>query len=292
MTRCFFSNLQKITIAELKNAQKSVYIAVAWINFDIYYSIFSELLSRGVCVQIIINNDYNNARYKQQIDSLIFSGANILLLNADGIMHHKFCVIDENRCMFGSYNWTKNAEIKNIEDLNICDDPQCVYNYLQEFIAIRELSKKDLRLLRNPVKCKKCGSYKINILLVEEEGYYQSKIQMMEWCGCGYHLYDPEYYDVSVYNNYIGIEEKYEGDLEDFDQYDERYIEEIRAKLDFEIAMYWSKVRNNRFGFTIIHAVGMPQIRMYGRHEEEFVYHIVWKERGMEKYIPDEILKN
>lgn len=110
MTKCFFSNLQKITIAELRNAKKSVCIAVAWINFDIYFPVFAELLSQGICVQIIINDDANNARYRNQIENLILQGAKITLINAIGIMHHKFCVIDENQCIFGSYNWTVNAE--------------------------------------------------------------------------------------------------------------------------------------------------------------------------------------
>ena len=217
-------------------------------------------------------------------------GVKIFLIHASGIMHHKFCVIDKKRCLFGSYNWTINAETINIEDSNICDEPQLVFKYLQEFVALRELSKTDLNLLRNPVKCKNCGNPKINILIIEQEGYYQSKIQMMEMCGCGYHWYNPVYYDISVYNNYFGIIEKYENNLEYCQQYnDKRYIEELRAKLDFEIAMYWSTVRKNRFGFVIIHAVGMPGARMYGRLEEERFYHMIWKERGMENIIPDEI---
>lgn len=89
MTKCFFSNLQKITIAELRNAKQSVCIAVAWINFDIYFPVFAELLSQGICVQIIINDDANIARYRNQIENLILQGAKITLINAIGIMHHK-----------------------------------------------------------------------------------------------------------------------------------------------------------------------------------------------------------
>lgn len=290
MTKCYFSNLKAITVSELRMAQKNVYIAVAWINFEVYYPIFSELLLRGISVQIIVNDDSNNARYRDWIDRLIYLGARIIMIHASGMMHHKFCVIDESRCLFGSYNWTINAELKNIEDLNICDEPQFVYNYLQEFIALRELSKADLKLLRNPAKCNLCGNPKMNILIIEQDGNYQTKIQIMEWCGCGYHWYNPEYYDISVYNNYIGIIEKYENEIEYFNQYnDERFLEEIRAKMDFEIAMYWSTVRYSRFGFVIIHAVGVPASRMYGRHEEEYFYRMVWKERGMENLIPDEI---
>lgn len=82
MTKCYFSNLQAITISELRMAQKNVCIAVAWINFEVYYPIFSELLSRGVSVQIIVNDDSNNARYKCQIDSLICLGARVIMINA------------------------------------------------------------------------------------------------------------------------------------------------------------------------------------------------------------------
>lgn len=277
-------------MAELKNAQKNVCIAVAWINFDIYNPIFLELLLRGVDVQIIINDDSNNARYKQQMDSLVLSGAEITLVSTIGIMHHKFCVIDAQRCMFGSYNWTINAAFRNIEDLNICDEPQLVYNYLQEFLALKELSKTDLNLLRNPKVCKKCGLPIMNILIVEPEGYYQTKAQVLKNCGCESYWYAPEYYDISVYNNYTGIFEGYAEELEYCSQFNnERCLEEIRAEMDFNISRYWSNVRRNRFGVAIIHAVGVFASRMYGRHNEEHFYRIIWKERGMEKYIPDEI---
>ncbi|MCI6733059.1 MAG: phospholipase D-like domain-containing protein [Lachnospiraceae bacterium] len=290
LTKCYFSNLRAITISELKMARKKVCIAVAWINFEVYYPTFSELLSRRVSVQIIVNNDSNNVRYKDQIDSLICLGARIIMINASGTMHHKFCIIDESRCLFGSYNWTTNAEFRNIEDLNICDEPQLVNSYLQEFIALRDLSEKDLKLLRNPAKCNTCRNPKMNILIFEQDGYYHTKIQKMELCGCGYHWYNPEYYDISVYINFNGIIEKYEKDIEDFYQYnDEKFLEKRKAEMDFEIAMYWSMVRKNRFGFEIIHAVGKPGSRMYGRHDEEHFYQMIWKERGMENFIPDEI---
>ncbi len=68
-----------------------------------------------------------------------------------------------------------------------------------------------------------------------------------------------------------------------------RALEEIDAMMDFEIAMYWSSVRRNRFGFEIVHGVGMPGSRLHGRHDEERFYHIIWKERGLIDLIPDVI---
>jgi hypothetical protein len=281
MMECFFTNLQVITIAELKSARRSVRIAVAWINFDVYYPILSELVSRGGSIRIIVNHDRNNQRYVQQIESLKSYGVKITLANVAGIMHHKFCIIDEHRCLFGSYNWTNNAELKNIENLNICDEPHFVYNYLKEFDALEELSQKDLRLLRNPEVCTCCGEHIMNILVVEQEGYNHTKLQMMQKCGCGCDMHDPEYYDIAVYYNYLGIIDCYEGKMAIFSQLnDGRYNEELKARLDFDVAMYWAKVRNgSRFGFDIVHAVGVPGTKMFGRHDEELIYRIIWRER-------------
>lgn len=42
--------------------------------------------------------------------------------------------------------------------------------------------------------------------------------------------------------------------------------------------MYWSRVRHNRFGFVIIHAVGIQKLRMLGHHQEEHFYSMFCKE--------------
>lgn len=41
-------------------------------------------------------------------------------------MHHKFYLIDKRLCLFSSFNWRKNATTVNIEDLNICDEPNII----------------------------------------------------------------------------------------------------------------------------------------------------------------------
>lgn len=287
MTKSYFTELYATTVTALRMAQKSVFIAVAWINFKEYYDIFEELLENRVHVEIIINDDKNNARYNQQIDRLNYLGAIVIRVNVTGTMHHKFCVIDNKKCLFGSYNWTTNAELRNVEDLNICDEPQVIYSYLKEFVALRDLSGKDLRRLRNPIICEYCGKPKMNILIVEQEGNDQIKIQPVEFCDCRRQAYDTEYYDISVYNNYLGIIEKYDEYINNCDDMSER--ESYCARLDFETAIYWSNVRRCRFGFSIVHAIAVPGIEIYGRHNDEPVYRMIWRERGMEKYIPERI---
>ena len=147
MIKCFFNDLENVTIENLRKAKRSIRAAVAWINFNHYKDVFDELLNKGVEVKIILNNDEVNRRYMNNIQYLNSRGAKIRLVSFDGIMHHKFCVIDEQICLFGSFNWTENASTRNIENLNICDEYKVVSDYLLEFKALWKLSKDDIRLL-------------------------------------------------------------------------------------------------------------------------------------------------
>mgnify|MGYP004456504353 CR=1 FL=1 len=289
MIRCYFTNLEDVAISELKKAKKSIKAAVAWINFSIYGELLKELLDRNIKIKILLNNDGVNQRYLNDIQYLNSIGANIRLVNFTGIMHHKFCIIDKQICMFGSFNWTQNANIRNIEDLNICDEPSFVNNYLLEFKALWDLSKTDIRLLRNPQRCEVCQNPIINILFMEQEGYNETKIDVMQQCECGQRIVYTDFYDISVYNNYLAAVDKFDDDIAMAQQSgDEILYYQLVAQQDFVIANYLSIVRANRMGLPIIHAVGVKSWEWYNKHEGDFVYKIIWKERGTEQYVEDE----
>ena len=46
-----------------------------------------------------------------------------------GIMHNKFCVIDNQVVITGSYNWTSNAEFRNEENISIIKDNKTASDY-------------------------------------------------------------------------------------------------------------------------------------------------------------------
>lgn len=289
MINCYFTNLENITIYELKKAQRSIKAAVAWINFDIYGEIFCELIQRGVKIKILLNDDGNNNKYMHHIHSLNNLGADIKLVRFDGIMHHKFCVIDKCICMFGSFNWTYNANARNIEDINICDDVQCVNAYLLEFKSLWELTPSDIGLLRNAQICCKCKSPIVNILFMEPEGDYQTKIDVLQQCGCNQKMVFTDYFDAGVYNNYQAVIHQFEDDICYAQQSnDEILYHQIVTQQDFMIANYLSMVRSNRMGLPIIHAVGVKTWKWWDKHNGEYVYKIIWKERGTDGYINNE----
>ena len=55
-------------------------------------------------------------------------------------MHHKFCVIDNQKVITGSYNWSDNAENKNDENAAVMYDYDRASDYSVEF---RELFGTD-----------------------------------------------------------------------------------------------------------------------------------------------------
>lgn len=276
-------------MSELLATKHSIKAAVAWINFKYYGEMFFELLKRGVQIKILLNDDVLNQRYLDDITFLNNQGAQIRLVRYSGIMHHKFCVIDKSKCLFGSFNWTESANIRNIEDLNICDEIAFVNDYLLEFKALWELSKSDIRLLRNPSRCKCCHEPLVNILFMEQEGDYQTKLDVIRQCGCEQKTIFTDYYDISVYNNYIGAIEQFEDEICMAQQSgDEILYYQLVSQQDFVISNYLSLVRQNRMGCPIIHAVGVKSWEWFDKHDGDYCYKIIWKERNTSNYVEDE----
>lgn len=48
-------------------------------------------------------------------------------------MHNKFCVIDNQVVITGSYNWSDNAEFKNDENVTVEHDPKQATKYSVEY---------------------------------------------------------------------------------------------------------------------------------------------------------------
>jgi len=112
----------------------------------------NELL---VCVFTITNNDLRNALHRahdrgvkvrvisddecmKQIGSDVYTlktyGIEVESdTNPDAHMHNKFCVIDTNIIITGSFNWTMSAVDKNNENLTVLACPELAKQYRNQF---------------------------------------------------------------------------------------------------------------------------------------------------------------
>ncbi len=119
-------------ITNLRKAQSSVKICVFTISDD---EISREIVAahrRKVSVKVISDNDKSFDR-GSDIESLFKSGIPLKIDRTDDHMHHKFCLIDKQVLLTGSYNWTRSAAERNHENILITEETGVVKEFLGEF---------------------------------------------------------------------------------------------------------------------------------------------------------------
>ena len=108
------TEIKQRIISEINNANQSIYLAMAYFtDRDIAMAIVGAK-TRNVTVDVILSSNSQNDTVK-----LMLIGANIIVHafetgDTRGIMHHKFCLIDNNITINGSYNYSINASNNNV----------------------------------------------------------------------------------------------------------------------------------------------------------------------------------
>lgn len=135
--------------SELQKANKSIKVAAAWFTDPDLLKILEEKAKEGIKIDVIISDNVNNE--KLDFSKLRNLGGSVLKVKNTGygMMHQKFCVIDEILAIHGSYNWSVNARNNNDESITITDIPYMVNKMSEHFENIKskgekvELSKKN-----------------------------------------------------------------------------------------------------------------------------------------------------
>jgi|SRR5579863_4899591 len=94
---------------------------------------------RGVRIRLII--DAGKFEESQSTQDLLSKGRFTFRLcrgrgDSDSKMHHKFALLDEATVLTGSYNWTRESEDDNHDNLVVLRDPEIAKAYRQEFEAL------------------------------------------------------------------------------------------------------------------------------------------------------------
>ncbi len=129
-----FQDIQNRILEQLEKARVSIRIIMAWFTSDILFQKLIDKHNQGVDVKIGIYNDGINKKHGVDISLL----PNYLINRGKrgGLMHDKFCIIDNQIVITGSYNWTNNAEFRNDENITIEIDPNQATRYSEEFIRL------------------------------------------------------------------------------------------------------------------------------------------------------------
>jgi phosphatidylserine/phosphatidylglycerophosphate/cardiolipin synthase-like enzyme len=126
-----FIHIQNQILTALDKARVSIRLAMAWFTNVILFNKLIEKQNQGIDVQLLIYDDYINVNYGVDFSQL--NCKHIKHAEHGGLMHDKFCVIDNQIVITGSYNWTNNAEYRNNENITIEKDPEQATRYSEEF---------------------------------------------------------------------------------------------------------------------------------------------------------------
>lgn len=150
---CFFKDIDFHIIKELYAASESIKICVAWINFKKIERVLLSKINQGVKVEIICNHDF--------INSKLIKGSS--LLNSEVItfvknpiprlyMHHKFCIIDDETLITGSYNWSSSAVYHYENIVIIKNDFKLIRQFKHEFADLHFMGKmSSVDFLSSPI---------------------------------------------------------------------------------------------------------------------------------------------
>ena len=133
---CYFDAIGQEIEKNILSAQKTIKIAMAWFtNYDIFKALKEKLQNSRVEIVLVTNNDLiNNGGYCLDLNELIHDGLRVYLYDYPEMIHHKFCIIDDEIVMTGSYNWTFFSEAINRENLLVIrGNEKVIQDYTKEF---------------------------------------------------------------------------------------------------------------------------------------------------------------
>ncbi len=139
-TEAIFENIAQRIHSEIRAAQKSIFIAVAWFtNKNLFDALVTKAKS-GCHVSLIVSDDQINNQSRIDFEELAIQNSNVYKVgNGDTeLMHNKFCVIDYGTVITGSYNWSYKAE-SNFENVIVTyNDTKLAEQFISEFYNIRK----------------------------------------------------------------------------------------------------------------------------------------------------------
>ncbi|NMA44907.1 MAG: phospholipase D family protein [Candidatus Diapherotrites archaeon] len=138
---CPEDECSKKVIGQINSANKSIYVAIYSFSMNEIADALILAHNRGVEVKVIF--DYSQSKMDYSVDEkLSDAGIEIKRSDGSGLMHNKFCIIDENVVMGGSFNYSVNADEKNDENLLVIYSEELAAKFLNEFNEIWEQSTR------------------------------------------------------------------------------------------------------------------------------------------------------
>lgn len=125
-------NCAEEIIEEISKAKESINISMYYFTSRELADMLVWMKERGVKVRLYLDKSQETGKYSKA-SFLMNNGIQVKFKSGSGLMHNKFCVIDDKTIITGSYNWTKNAEERNDENVIILHDSDVAEIFQKQF---------------------------------------------------------------------------------------------------------------------------------------------------------------
>jgi hypothetical protein len=139
-TEAVFESIGNRIEKELQQAKSTIFIAVAWFTNKRLFSSLVEKATNGCAVNLIISNDRINESSQIDFNDVNKGKSKVYKIgNGDTeLMHNKFCVIDYDTVITGSYNWSYKAESDHENIIITKGDSSLAWQFINEFNSLRK----------------------------------------------------------------------------------------------------------------------------------------------------------
>jgi len=103
-----FSGIKDELIKALRNAKQEIKVAVAWLTDEDLIRVLSQKSAIGLSVMVVTSDSRENFKNPSKFEELLRHGGQLYIATPK-FLHNKFCIVDRNLIINGSYNWTYYA---------------------------------------------------------------------------------------------------------------------------------------------------------------------------------------
>ena len=147
-------NCAREIVSEIDSAKKQVWAAMYFFTSRPIAQALVRAKDRGVDVRVCMDVGQRTSKYSKS-RFLANKGINGRLVGTAGIMHNKFCLIDDYVTITGSYNWTAAADLKNDENLLIIRSEDIATIFREEFERLWNGQKIDAYKYKDKTRLEK-----------------------------------------------------------------------------------------------------------------------------------------
>ncbi len=122
----------RVILDRINGAEKSIELAMYYFTSRELARALVSAVKRGVKVRAFLDGESALERYSKA-KFLEKNGVIVKLEKGEGLMHNKFCIIDDALVITGSYNWTTSADLRNDENVMLVSSKEEVKAYRVQF---------------------------------------------------------------------------------------------------------------------------------------------------------------